>query len=319
MNASFASKISTCSIRSAWNAGRSSGDIRSTRLTSKKATATNDPEITTELQRQVRLARQTPEKDRSLFQLKVLELDRKYNFYMVLATSFRSPPLSADEKQIAESWQNAQNIIAQLNEAGAPTWCRPFPRRQLDNSHAGRVGVPAEPRDEPAAQSGHRGAQLDARRLRPRRRGHVQQATGRLSCHFEQVRTVARGERQATCDSRRGQVGDYVSTQSRLRGLLQSIQPVLLRGGAVCRRVRAGHPLVGRLDAAAATGFDLAAVVHVRAPHVRARLRGFTFRAGRRSPTCIRRRSSSAGPCVLDVARVRVDSPARPGKYRGRR
>jgi len=89
-------------------------------ITSKKATDPGDPEITTELQRQVRLARQTPEKDRSLFQLKVLELDRKYNFYMVLATSFRSPPLSADEKQIAESWQNAQNIIAQLNEAGAP-------------------------------------------------------------------------------------------------------------------------------------------------------------------------------------------------------
>ncbi len=39
---------------------------------------------------------------------------------MVLVTAFRSPPLSVDEKQIAESWQRSQDIIAQLNEAGAP-------------------------------------------------------------------------------------------------------------------------------------------------------------------------------------------------------
>ncbi len=88
-------------------------------IVSKKSTATNNLEDTTELQRQIGLASQTPENDRSLFQVKVIELARKYNFYMVLVTSFRSPPLSADEKQIAESWQNAQNIIAQLNEAGA--------------------------------------------------------------------------------------------------------------------------------------------------------------------------------------------------------
>ncbi len=96
-------------------------------ITSKKATDPGDPEITTELQRQIKLAEQTPEKDRSLFQAKVLELARKHNQYMVLVTSFRSPPLSADEKQIAESWQASQRMIAQLNEAGAPMWCHPFP------------------------------------------------------------------------------------------------------------------------------------------------------------------------------------------------
>lgn len=89
-------------------------------LVSKKPTATNNPVDMSELQRQIGLASLTPEKDRSLFQMKVLELARKYNFYMVLVTSFRSPPLSADEKQIAESLQSAQNIIVQLNEAGAP-------------------------------------------------------------------------------------------------------------------------------------------------------------------------------------------------------
>jgi ABC-type transport system involved in cytochrome c biogenesis permease subunit len=34
--------------------------------------------------------------------------------------SFRSPPLVADEQQIAESFQRAQALISQLNEAGAP-------------------------------------------------------------------------------------------------------------------------------------------------------------------------------------------------------
>ena len=89
-------------------------------LTSKKATDPSDPEITTELQRQIKLAAQTPEKDRSLFQSKVLELAGKYNQFMVLVTSFRSPPLSSDEKQIAQSWQASQSIITQLNKAGAP-------------------------------------------------------------------------------------------------------------------------------------------------------------------------------------------------------
>lgn len=89
-------------------------------IRAKKATVPGDSEITTEIQRQIKLATDTPDKDRSLFQSKVLELARKYNFYMVLVTSFRSPPLSTDEKQIAASWQESQNIIAQLNAAGAP-------------------------------------------------------------------------------------------------------------------------------------------------------------------------------------------------------
>jgi ABC-type transport system involved in cytochrome c biogenesis permease subunit len=75
---------------------------------------------TTELQRQANLARRTPEKDRSLYQLKVLELDRKYNLYSALVMSFRSLPIAADESKLRESLQRAQGIIAELNDAGVP-------------------------------------------------------------------------------------------------------------------------------------------------------------------------------------------------------
>lgn len=90
-----------------------------TEIMKKRSSAANAPDGS-EFQTQVRLAAQTPEKNRSLYQAKVMELARKTQFYEVLVMSFRSPPLVADEKQIAESFQRAQALIAQLNEAGAP-------------------------------------------------------------------------------------------------------------------------------------------------------------------------------------------------------
>jgi ABC-type transport system involved in cytochrome c biogenesis permease subunit len=73
-----------------------------------------------ELERQFKLAEATPEEDRSLFQNKVLELQGKLNTYMVLVMAFSSPPLSVERDQIAESWQRSQELIAQLQRAGAP-------------------------------------------------------------------------------------------------------------------------------------------------------------------------------------------------------
>jgi len=73
-----------------------------------------------ELERQIKLAEETPATDRSLFQNSVLQLASKRNLYMLLVLSFRSPPLSADKEKIAESWQQAQGLIAQLRAAGTP-------------------------------------------------------------------------------------------------------------------------------------------------------------------------------------------------------
>jgi ABC-type transport system involved in cytochrome c biogenesis permease subunit len=73
-----------------------------------------------ELTRQIQLAEDTPEQDRSLFQNKVLQLRDQHNFYMLLALSFRSPPLSMEREKIAESWRQAEGLVASLRSAGAP-------------------------------------------------------------------------------------------------------------------------------------------------------------------------------------------------------
>ncbi len=89
-------------------------------ITAKKATDPNDPNVQTVLGQQIKLAKEAPEKVHTLYHTKVVELERKLNYYSVLVTAFRSPPLSADEKKFAESLQDTQDAIAQLNEAGAP-------------------------------------------------------------------------------------------------------------------------------------------------------------------------------------------------------
>ncbi len=87
----------------------------------KRASVPDDPEITTEVARQFKLAFDTPEKDRSLFQNKVLQLRAKYNFYMALVLSFRSPPLAMDDREkFNASLQRTQQIISELEQAQAP-------------------------------------------------------------------------------------------------------------------------------------------------------------------------------------------------------
>lgn len=76
--------------------------------------------VVPELGHQIQLAMEAPEKQRNVYQTKVIELARKRNMYEVLAASFQPPPLSSDEKAIAASWQKSMGMIATLNEDGAP-------------------------------------------------------------------------------------------------------------------------------------------------------------------------------------------------------
>ncbi|HEX4415353.1 MAG TPA: cytochrome c biogenesis protein CcsA [Lacipirellulaceae bacterium] len=89
-------------------------------ITAKKATDTSDPLIKSELDRQIKLANEMPEKQRLLYHTKVLELNRKKNLYTTIAMAFRPPPLSANSQQMAESLQEAQEVISELNKANAP-------------------------------------------------------------------------------------------------------------------------------------------------------------------------------------------------------
>jgi ABC-type transport system involved in cytochrome c biogenesis permease subunit len=73
-----------------------------------------------ELDRQIKLADETPEKQRSLFQNKVLQLRDKYNFYMALVLSFRTPPLDFDKDKFQKSLAETQTLISSLERAQAP-------------------------------------------------------------------------------------------------------------------------------------------------------------------------------------------------------
>jgi ABC-type transport system involved in cytochrome c biogenesis permease subunit len=73
-----------------------------------------------ELEKQIKLADEQPEGQRSQYQNKVLELARKRNLFIMLALSFRSPPLSMEREKMADSMQQVQAIIAQLRAAQAP-------------------------------------------------------------------------------------------------------------------------------------------------------------------------------------------------------
>jgi ABC-type transport system involved in cytochrome c biogenesis permease subunit len=73
-----------------------------------------------ELQRQVQLAKATPEKERSLFQNKMLELSGKYNFYSLITMSFLSPPVSSDPDKVMASLQKSHEIIQDLRKGQMP-------------------------------------------------------------------------------------------------------------------------------------------------------------------------------------------------------
>jgi ABC-type transport system involved in cytochrome c biogenesis permease subunit len=73
-----------------------------------------------ELDRQIKLAESTAEKDRSLFQKKVLQLRDKFNFYMSLVLSFRQVPLPENQDQIVQAVEQARTWIGELRRVGAP-------------------------------------------------------------------------------------------------------------------------------------------------------------------------------------------------------
>jgi len=73
-----------------------------------------------EFDKQIKLAGEQPEGQRSLYQNKVLELGRKRNLFVMLALSFRAPPLSMEREHMADSMQQVQAIVAQLRAAQAP-------------------------------------------------------------------------------------------------------------------------------------------------------------------------------------------------------
>ena len=75
------------------------------------------------LRRQIELAEATPEKDRSLFQNKVLRLRDNYNFYLSLVLSFRQVPLPENQDQLMAAVERARNVISQLRQARRRTPC----------------------------------------------------------------------------------------------------------------------------------------------------------------------------------------------------
>ena len=100
--ASSASRTSTCSTRSASSTAP---------LFWRYSLERNSQARTASCERQIELAEATPEKERSLFQNKVLELrDEATIFTLSLVLSFRSPPLS-DEPAI--------NLMASLRASAA--------------------------------------------------------------------------------------------------------------------------------------------------------------------------------------------------------
>jgi ABC-type transport system involved in cytochrome c biogenesis permease subunit len=73
-----------------------------------------------ELKRQITLAETTADKDRSLFQNKVLQLRDKYNFYTSLVFAFRQVPLPEKQEDLVAAVDQARFVITELRKMGAP-------------------------------------------------------------------------------------------------------------------------------------------------------------------------------------------------------
>jgi ABC-type transport system involved in cytochrome c biogenesis permease subunit len=113
-------------------------------ITNKAVNLRNQPNVRTELDRQRLLAEATPEKDRSLFQNKVLELGRKYDFYTVLVVAFRSPPQNADPQTVIATLQellsgNPPFAVPPTTEAGE--WA-PYYQASLELQYHGQLQRP---------------------------------------------------------------------------------------------------------------------------------------------------------------------------------
>jgi ABC-type transport system involved in cytochrome c biogenesis permease subunit len=74
-----------------------------------------------ELERQFELAAQTPDKERSLFQNKLLQLRDKYYLYTALVLAFRSPPLElGDREKFQASLERTKFLVSELDRLQAP-------------------------------------------------------------------------------------------------------------------------------------------------------------------------------------------------------
>jgi ABC-type transport system involved in cytochrome c biogenesis permease subunit len=73
-----------------------------------------------ELSRQIEFAAAVPEKERTLYQHKVIDLATKRNVYFYVVNSFASPPLSTNPDEFAASLRSTQDQILALREAQAP-------------------------------------------------------------------------------------------------------------------------------------------------------------------------------------------------------
>ncbi len=74
-----------------------------------------------ELDRQFQLAGKTPDKERSLFHNKLLQLRDKYYLYTALVLAFRSPPLElGDREKFQESLERTRFLISELERIQAP-------------------------------------------------------------------------------------------------------------------------------------------------------------------------------------------------------
>ncbi len=274
-----------------------------------------------ELRRQIELAEATPEKDRSLFQNKVLRARDKYNFYLSLVLSFRQPPISRQTR--INSWralERARTVISRTaRRRGARTPCHQRSDHRLDAAHGGRFPHAAGSGHQSARQPGHGHARPSCSRLRPQRRGDFNKQVGRLPQTGRNYETVT--VRPAT-----KQLKDPVlptrkssrSQRSNFEVFFNQFSPFYYAAVLYVVAFVLGVAVLDRLDGAVAARLDLAAVVHVRPAHVRARRPHLHFRpaAGHQSVLLghlhrLGRRAAGAG--------VRIDLPARPGQHRGGR
>ena len=133
----------------------------------------------------------------------------------------------------------------------------------MDAAHGGRVSSHLGPgRLNQARQPGHRSRSARCSTPTPRATSpdfNRELANYRkILADYEQSLAGSAGQLKA---ENVANVGNPSHAARQLRGLLQPVQPVLLRGRAVRRRVRAGCALVDRLDGAAPPRVDVAVVL----------------------------------------------------------
>ena len=134
-----------------------------------------------ELDKQVNLSNEKSEESQSHYDKAVLSLAKKLHIYGTLMQSFRPPELSTDRDELAESLQDVQQQIERLRASDAPHAVPPrdyeghwMPLMEAEMEFL-RDRAPKRP-SIPRPSFGN-----DARRLRPRRCDHLQQAAQRLS------------------------------------------------------------------------------------------------------------------------------------------